>query len=468
MSAVEAARLGDEIAHSSAWSGLLMGAVAGVLLAVAIIAVVGTGGLAAVAIGAGIAAAGAGGALAGKSIGEMIPSSASGAIAEGSEDTEIGRRPAARAGEDHANCQRHDKKLIALGSSTVLINNRMAARKTDKIECGAQIEQGHSNTIIGGETARVEGLEVADEVPRWLLTTLKVVAIAGTIVATGGAVLAVGWGTALGGLAGGLALGEGLGYVGGRVGRAMGGELGARIGATIGSTVGGLIGGFGGAKLGGWLTGGRAPIGRQHVAGEGDEIPVRHRDGTTSKFLTQARQPRIHKVYDVEVGSPLRTPGPPAGPPAGPQPIPATSRTPYYSQEQSMSCGVATSRMVIASKTGMNVPESTLRAQSTAMGGYDPMRGTKMPKVVELLQENGVPASYERASVDALAARASPSSPAIAEMKGHVVVVDGVHNTPSGRLVSVRDPNPRMGPGQMREADFNQNFEGSAIFTDGR
>lgn len=129
---------------------------------------------------------------------------------------------------------------------------------------------------------------------------------------------------------------------------------------------------------------------------------------------------------------------------------------------------MATSRMVIASKTGMNVPEATLRTQSTAMGGYDPMRGTKMPKVAELLQENGVPASYERTNFESLASRASPSNPVITEMKGHVVVVNGVHNTPAGRLVSMRDPNPRMGPGQMREADFLDKFEGAAIFTDGR
>ncbi|WP_438029684.1 hypothetical protein [Sorangium sp. So ce233] len=48
VTAFEAARLGDSIGHSSAWSGLLTGAVAGVALAATVVAVVGTGGVAAV------------------------------------------------------------------------------------------------------------------------------------------------------------------------------------------------------------------------------------------------------------------------------------------------------------------------------------------------------------------------------------------------------------------------------------
>ncbi|XXT23787.1 hypothetical protein WME94_19815 [Sorangium sp. So ce429] len=109
MTALEAARLGDSIGHSSAWSGLLTGAVAGVALAATVVAVVGTGGVAAVFIGAGIAAAGAGGGLAGAYIGELIPGDVKGTVATGSPDTFFGkeRRSAVRAGLDIVPCADH-------------------------------------------------------------------------------------------------------------------------------------------------------------------------------------------------------------------------------------------------------------------------------------------------------------------------------------------------------------------------
>ena len=50
MPALEAARLGDEVGHTSALAGLLTGAVAAAI-AVAAVAIVGTGELAAVAVG---------------------------------------------------------------------------------------------------------------------------------------------------------------------------------------------------------------------------------------------------------------------------------------------------------------------------------------------------------------------------------------------------------------------------------
>ena len=81
-----------------------MGIVVGVVLAVAVVAVVGTGGVAAVAIGAGIAAAGAGGGLAGAYIGELIPTSPRGAIATGAPLVLIGGQPAAPAVLDVSPC----------------------------------------------------------------------------------------------------------------------------------------------------------------------------------------------------------------------------------------------------------------------------------------------------------------------------------------------------------------------------
>lgn len=256
----EAARLTDQINHTSAMSGLLMGVVAGVVLAGAVVAIVGTGGVAAVAIGAGIAAAGAGGGLAGASIGELIPGPPSGAIIKGSLNVITGGLPQARALADMSPCAGptgvHGVPVIAQGSPTVLVNGFMAARKQDKMLCGAAIASGCSSVIIGGASTTVPGLSIEDEVPAWLRNTLLGVMIGGTIIATGGTALAVGWGPALGGLGGSLAGGTLLGAAGGEIGGAIGAqygapELGERIGTVAGGTLGGLAGGMLGAGAAG-------------------------------------------------------------------------------------------------------------------------------------------------------------------------------------------------------------------------
>ncbi|KYF69767.1 PAAR domain-containing protein [Sorangium cellulosum] len=256
MTALEAARLGDSIAHSSAWSGLLTGAVVGVAMAATVVAVVGTGGVAAVFIGAGIAAAGAGGGLAGAYIGELIPGDVKGTVATGSPDTFFGRehRSAVRAGLDIVACADHGVVRVAQGSATTFVNGKPLARSSEKTECGAILREGIATVIIGGDTALAPGMAVADEVPPWVKTTLTVVMWGGAIVATGGAAAAVGWGAALAGFGGSVAGGAGLGWAGGKVGRHYGGELGARIGEVIGGTVGsvagGMIGGLLGSRLG--------------------------------------------------------------------------------------------------------------------------------------------------------------------------------------------------------------------------
>ncbi|WP_437877889.1 PAAR domain-containing protein [Sorangium sp. So ce513] len=252
MTALEAARLGDSIAHSSAWSGLLTGAVVGVAMAATVVAVVGTGGVAAVFIGAGIAAAGAGGGLAGAYIGELIPGDIKGTVATGSPDTFFGkeRRSAVRAGLDIVACADHGVVRVAQGSATTFVNGKPLARSSEKMECGAILREGIATVIIGGDTALAPGMAVADEVPPWAKTTLTVVMWGGAIVATGGAAAAVGWGAALAGFGGSVAGGAGLGWAGGKVGRHYGGELGARIGEVIGGTVGGIAGGLVGARIG--------------------------------------------------------------------------------------------------------------------------------------------------------------------------------------------------------------------------
>src|SRR5215475_12501019 len=117
MNALEAARLGDQIGHTSAMKGLLAGLVAGfvitglVLLAAG--ATVATGGAAAVVIGALIAGTAAGG-LAGMKIGATFDSDPMGPITTGSPDTFLGTgvRPAARAIVDVVLCESHDVKPI--------------------------------------------------------------------------------------------------------------------------------------------------------------------------------------------------------------------------------------------------------------------------------------------------------------------------------------------------------------------
>lgn len=289
MTALEAARLGDSIAHSSAWSGLLTGAVVGVAMAATVVAVVGTGGVAAVFIGAGVAAAGAGGGLAGAYIGELIPGDVKGTVATGSPDTFFGRerRSAVRAGLDIVACADHGVVRVAQGSATTFVNGKPLARSSEKTECGAILREGIATVIIGGDTALAPGMAVADEVPPWVKTTLTVVMWGGAIVATGGAAAAVGWGAALAGFGGSVAGGAGLGWAGGKVGRHYGGELGARIGEVIGGTVGSVAGGLIGGLLGSRL--GQQPAPRRR----GYPGPSERSDAAMDRVFSAMEQARV-------------------------------------------------------------------------------------------------------------------------------------------------------------------------------
>lgn len=251
MSALEAARLGDEIGHTSAMKGLLAGLVVGfvvtglVLLAAG--ATVATGGAAAVVIGALIAGT-AGGGLAGMKIGALFESDPKGPIATGSPNTFLGtgKKPAARAKLDIVRCEDHSEKRIAQGSLNVFINKAPAARRTDKTVCSGPIRDGQPDVFFGGPTGTY--LEMESEVPGWLVTTLEYAALAGAVIATGGAILTVGFGAAMIGLGGSL-LG---GWAGSEIGGAIGGlfgEKGRAIGEAIGGFGGSILGGMGAGKL---------------------------------------------------------------------------------------------------------------------------------------------------------------------------------------------------------------------------
>lgn len=250
MSALEAARLGDQIGHTSAMKGLLAGLVVGLLVTGAVLLAVGatvaTGGAAAVVIGALVAGA-AGGGLAGMKIGATFDSDPMGPISTGSPNTFLGTgiKPAARATLDTVLCQSHDVKLIAQGSIDVFINKAPAARRTDGTVCSAKIREGQPDVFFGGETGTY--LEMESEVPRWLVTTLNIAMWAGAIVATGGAALTVGLGAAL--------AGAGLSLLGGWAGSEIGGAIGESLGGERGRAIGEAIGGFGGSILGGVAAG---------------------------------------------------------------------------------------------------------------------------------------------------------------------------------------------------------------------
>jgi len=241
-----AARVGDEVAHTNAMLGLLIGAAVGAALAVAVVA---TGGLAAVAAGAMIAGGLAGGALAGEYIGAASMGPPTGAITIGSPNVMVNGRPAAMTNIALAICAKEYgvPQPIAQGAATVFINGMPAARKNDKLVCSAQIIQGSSDVFYDDKT--VQTLDISPEVPEWLNTTLQVVAVGALIVGFGAAVVAVGFGAATAGLVGGIVGGE-LGSMGGRaLGQALGlSEAGQRAMEVGGGFLGGLLGGTAATK----------------------------------------------------------------------------------------------------------------------------------------------------------------------------------------------------------------------------
>lgn len=109
--------------------------------------------------------------------------------------------------------------------------------------CSGPIREGQPDVFFGGPTGTYLALE--SEVPGWLVTTLEWAAIIGTVIATGGAILTVGFGAALGGLIGG--------YIGGELGTKWGGDIGQALGGDKGRVIGEVIGEFIGSSVGGKL-----------------------------------------------------------------------------------------------------------------------------------------------------------------------------------------------------------------------
>lgn len=138
---------------------------------------------------------------------------------------------------------------------------------SETMACSANILSGASKVVIGGPSVQV--LPITPEVPAWLSTTMQVMAIGGTLLATGGIAATYGIGTAVGSFVGGLAGGELGAHGGGWLADQMG--MGA-TGRAIMTAGGGLIGGMAGGGPG--FRGGRVP-------------DVRSRRATASEFYAR-------------------------------------------------------------------------------------------------------------------------------------------------------------------------------------
>ncbi|QKZ02404.1 RHS repeat-associated core domain-containing protein [Pseudomonas eucalypticola] len=174
----EAARLHDGIEHTSALAGFLLGAVAGIALVAYVAFTFATCGVGGFLLGVAAGIVGGGIVSLGERLGSAF-SSPAGQIESASPNVFINGRAAAYAEGSVGVCEKHSPTVqVAEGSANVFINGFGAARKGDKLTCGAKIASGSGNVFIGGGTYGY--LPVNDEVPKWLRYTVDILmAVAG-------------------------------------------------------------------------------------------------------------------------------------------------------------------------------------------------------------------------------------------------------------------------------------------------
>jgi uncharacterized Zn-binding protein involved in type VI secretion len=255
MSEMPAARMGDDVAHSQASLGMLLGVLGGVVAgAVLVGATIATGGaaLAVVAAVGGAAGLTSFGGLAGMNIGAAVMGPPTGKFVIGSPNVLINSRPATLTFVSMAACIKEAGVPIPLatGSSTVMINIGMAGREGEKLGCSAvSVKSTSPDVFIGGESAQDPRVEIKPEVPAWAVTALQVLGVAGAILALPFAIATVGVAATIGGAV--------LGYfgaeLGGKAGRALGealgmSEAGKRAMEAGGQFLGGMVGGAAGVK----------------------------------------------------------------------------------------------------------------------------------------------------------------------------------------------------------------------------
>lgn len=257
MTALAAARKGDQVSHTDAAFGFALGGEIGLAVGLALLTAA-TGGadlLVLAAVGGAVAATG-GGALAGMNIGGTY-GHVTGDILTGSPTVRTNSQPAARTLADTAICDNHDgPQQIATGSTTVFINSVPAARLTDDTICDARITTASPNVFIGGATASYAS--ISGEVPKLAVDIATGMAIGGTALALGAggaaAYAAAGWaGVGVFGLqaGGGIAGSAGLAAAGGAIGQAIDPVHGKAWGQAIGGVAGGAGGGLAGDALAG-------------------------------------------------------------------------------------------------------------------------------------------------------------------------------------------------------------------------
>lgn len=183
----EAARVGDSIVHTSALAGFIAGAIIGIAVVAAASFIICSGGAGAFIIGTLLSVGGSFLPSLGEKIGKMFTSN-TGKIITGSKRVHTNKKQAAYTGTAEGNpegmeaakgsevmCSKHPstpKPQVAEGSTLVFIEKRPAARKDDRIECGATIDEGSDNVHMGKE--KYEYLPVQDEVPAWLRKAVEV------------------------------------------------------------------------------------------------------------------------------------------------------------------------------------------------------------------------------------------------------------------------------------------------------
>ena len=199
----EAARHLDEISHSHAQLGFLVGTAAAVLGGLAsyelgmalgtMICVFPWGTLAALAIGfvVGLLVIGPAGDFlqsAGEAIGRTYTYVTGTLNAVGSANVLINKRPAFRADArliDYADCSDHPSPKhspVIEGATTVWINTMRAARKGDAVDCDAKISSGSENVIIGSPSypvAQKRSQEISEDMRRYASYVRMLAEIAG-------------------------------------------------------------------------------------------------------------------------------------------------------------------------------------------------------------------------------------------------------------------------------------------------
>ncbi|OCX20519.1 RHS repeat-associated core domain-containing protein [Pseudomonas graminis] len=159
----EAARLHDGIEHTSALSGFLVGALVGIAVVAYLSFTFCTAGVGGFLLGMAFGAMGSGIAWLGEMAGSLF-SSPAGNIQTASPNVFINSLNAAYAIVSVGVCTKHPPTvLVAEGSTNVFINGNPAARKGDKLTCGAKIATGSDNVRIGGGTQAY--LPIDDEIP---------------------------------------------------------------------------------------------------------------------------------------------------------------------------------------------------------------------------------------------------------------------------------------------------------------